>query len=147
MEQTRLEMLARASNKMRFEYCVDARGETQNMRSIQGHSGVPAANPNICTLLQTPCVWTTYIYHAGSSNDYRPIVQGGLIAGDTSDRRGNRKKTQCSPLLNQFWQTRCDHMWNQHGETRRVITPEFKEKQNSRQTTRTIDKVVDARGS
>ena len=34
---TWMEMLTRASNKMRFEYCLDARGEPQDMRSVQGH--------------------------------------------------------------------------------------------------------------
>ena len=30
------------------------------------------------------------IYHTGSSNNYRSIVEGGLIAGGTSDRRGRQ---------------------------------------------------------
>ena len=38
---TWVEVITRASNKMRFEYCLDARGEPQYLRSIQGHSGVP----------------------------------------------------------------------------------------------------------
>ena len=57
------------------------------------------------------------------------------------------KKTLCNQTLNQLEENRCTHMWNQHGETRCVITvnnlealistSEFEKNQNSRQATRT----------
>ena len=72
---------------MRFECCLDARGEPQYARSTQGHSGVSDVDPNFVTLLEIPNDWETHINHTGSLNNYRSIVQGRLIAGGTSDRR------------------------------------------------------------
>ena len=40
---------------MRFECCLDARGESQYMRSIHGHSGVPEVNFKNCMSLEIPC--------------------------------------------------------------------------------------------
>ena len=65
----------------------EARGEPQNMRSIQSHSGVPEVYPQFFTLLEIPYEWKHHISHARSSNNYRSIVEGRLVAAGTSHRR------------------------------------------------------------
>ena len=85
-----MELQRTASNKMRFEQCLDARGEPQYMISIRGHSGVPEGNQKLFTLVGPAYGWKDPIYHTGSSNNYRSIVQGGLIAEGTIDRTGRQ---------------------------------------------------------
>ena len=71
---------------MRFEYCLDSHGEPQYIRAIQGHSGMPRIDPKFFTLLEIPYEWKVHIYHTVSSKNWRSFVEGGLIAGGTSDR-------------------------------------------------------------
>ena len=57
---------------------------------MRGHNGVPEVNPTFFTPLQIPYEWKPLIYHTGSLNNCRSLVQGGLIAGGTSDRKGRQ---------------------------------------------------------
>ena len=73
-----------APDRVRIEYCLDPHGERQYIRAMQGHRGVPRVDPTFFTLLEIPYEWKVHSYHTES---YRSIVEGGLIAGGTSDRR------------------------------------------------------------
>ena len=75
---------------MNFEYCLDAYGAPQYMRSIAGHSDESKVTPKLFTLLAIPYELETHVYHTGSSNNYRSIFQEGLLAGDTEDRTGRQ---------------------------------------------------------
>ena len=75
---------------IRFEYYPDSHGEPQNIRSIQGHNDVHRIDPKFCTVLEILYVWKVYIYHTRPSNNFRSIVEGGLIAGGTTHRRGRQ---------------------------------------------------------
>ena len=85
-----LNTLSTASDKIRLECCPDSHKEPQYIRSIQGHSGAPRIDPTFFTLLGNPYAWKVFIYRTGSSNNYRSIVEGELIAGGTSGRRGRQ---------------------------------------------------------
>ena len=86
-----LDALSDASDRVRFDYCLDPHGELQYIRAIQGHSGVPRIAPKFSSLLEIPCAWKVHIYHTGSSDSNSSIVEGGLNAGGTSDRRGRQR--------------------------------------------------------
>ena len=90
-----LNALSAASDEVRFACCPDSHGEPQYIRSVQCHSGVLRIDPPFFTLL-VQYKWKGHMYHTGFSNIGRSIVNGGLIAGSTSDRRGRQA---CARLL------------------------------------------------
>ena len=83
---------ARSGNVIRvgIEHCFDSHGELQYIRSIEDHSGVPRNDPQFFTLLELPYEWKVHTYLSGSSNNYRSIVEGGLIARGISNRRARQ---------------------------------------------------------
>ena len=85
-----LDAISDAPDRVTFGYRFDPHGETQYIRSIQGHSSVPSLYPKFFTLLETLYEWTVHNYHTGSLNNYRSIVEGRPIDGGTSDRRGRQ---------------------------------------------------------
>ena len=81
-----LDALSSATNRVRFECCLDLQKKTHNMRSIRGHGGVPRIE-------RTYYIRTNGKYNfffTGSSNNFRSIAAGGLIVGGTGDRRGRQ---------------------------------------------------------
>ena len=76
-----LDAMSAASDRVRFEICLDPHGEPQYIRSIQGQSGVPGIDQHYFTLLEIPHAWKIHIYRTGSSHDYRSIVEGRTDRG------------------------------------------------------------------
>ena len=70
-----LEALSDASHRVRFECCHGPHVEPQYIRAVQGHGDVPRIDPKFFTLREIPCELFTQIYHAGSSQNYRSIVE------------------------------------------------------------------------
>ena len=59
-------------------------------RNRQSASCTSTKRTQFFTLLEILYEWQVHIHHAGSSNNYRSVVEGGLVAGGTSDRRGRQ---------------------------------------------------------
>ena len=70
-----LEALSDASDRVRFEYCLNPQGEPQYIRSILSHSGIPRIDPKFFMLLEIPFKWKVHICHTGSSNTFRSSVE------------------------------------------------------------------------
>ena len=73
--------LKNGTDKVRFEYCVC-------VRSVQGQSGGQHIDPILQSNVPIPHGWTDYIYHVGSTFDYRSISEGGLVVGGVGVREG-----------------------------------------------------------
>ena len=84
-----LDPLSDASDRLRFQYFLDPHGKPQYIRAVQGHGGTPSSDPQFFTLLKNP-VWLKKSTRLPCRIFYTPIVEGRLIAGDTSDLRGTQ---------------------------------------------------------
>ena len=78
------------TDKIRIDCCLDRIRQIQHMRSVQGHSGGQQIDPRLQNTVLIPYGWSDYIYHVGSSFDYRSICEGGLIAGGNGGREGRQ---------------------------------------------------------
>ena len=61
------------------------------MRSVQGYSGGQQIGPRLQNHVLILHGWSDYIYHLGSSFDYRSTCEAGLIAGGIGD------SSRCEP--------------------------------------------------
>ena len=83
-----IDRLKRGSDKTRFEHCLNSLGKIQYLRAFRGHSSEVRVDPTQQSNVKVPNGWTNYIYHVGTSWDYRYIADAGLLAGGTGNSQG-----------------------------------------------------------
>ena len=73
-----------------FEYCVDNNHHIQYMRSVQGHSARLRIDSTLQNIVSIPHGWTDYIYHVGSTFDYKSLSERGIIVSGIGVRQGRQ---------------------------------------------------------
>ena len=78
--------------KKRFQYCLNPNSSRHisYFRSIQGHSGGMAMDPELQDNVLLPKGFTEYIHHVGNVSEVHSIIRSGFIPGGQSLKRGRQ---------------------------------------------------------
>ena len=85
--QKRIECLVKGINRIRFECCLEQRGQIKYLGAPEGHSGGVRIDPTLHNNVQISFGWTDHMYHVGSTWDYRSVVDAGLLSGGKGDNQ------------------------------------------------------------